>query len=324
MPKTFTVNNQPLKNAFVDDKSAAKIFVNDILVYNKITEEPPTEEGNYVIFENEDANTISVTPKWTQEDVEIQYSFNGSDWSSATHDTEIENTTGNQIAFRGKAPTDKRLFTGYAVSNAWDCPNTTKITGNLNFLLCDEFGDETAPTTIAERCYDHMFYNCTSLTTAPELPATTLDVRCYNGMFRGCTSLTTAPELPATTLTLRCYNSMFFGCTSLTTAPELPATTLADWCYSFMFRDCTGLTTAPELPATTLVDYCYRNMFYDCTSFKVSETQTGDYQQAWRIPTSGTGTTAENWNSSMLSGTTGTFTSNPSINTTYYVENEPV
>ena len=60
-----------------------------------------------------------------------------------------------------------------------------------------------------------MFYNCTSLTTAPELPATTLTASCYSNMFRGCTSLTTAPELPATTLEGCCYNYMFYGCSSL-------------------------------------------------------------------------------------------------------------
>jgi hypothetical protein len=60
------------------------------------------------------------------------------------------------------------------------------------------------------------------------LPVTRLTRdRCYSGMFQYCTSLTTAPELPATTLASYCYNQMFYGCTSLTTAPELPATTLA-------------------------------------------------------------------------------------------------
>ena len=34
-------------------------------------------------------------------------------------------------------------------------------------------------------------------------------------MFAGCTSLTTAPELPATTLADYCYMSMFQGCTKL-------------------------------------------------------------------------------------------------------------
>ena len=60
-----------------------------------------------------------------------------------------------------------------------------------------------------------MFYGCTSLTAAPELPATTLASQCYSSMFRGCTSLTTAPELPATTLVNKCYQYMFYGCTSL-------------------------------------------------------------------------------------------------------------
>lgn len=34
-------------------------------------------------------------------------------------------------------------------------------------------------------------------------------------MFDGCTSLTTAPELPATTLAASCYSFMFKNCTNL-------------------------------------------------------------------------------------------------------------
>ena len=34
-----------------------------------------------------------------------------------------------------------------------------------------------------------MFYNCTSLVNAPELPAETLDRACYYQMFYNCTSL---------------------------------------------------------------------------------------------------------------------------------------
>ena len=49
---------------------------------------------------------------------------------------------------------------------------------------------------------------------------------CYSGMFQGCTSLTTAPVLPAKTLRGNCYSNMFKGCVNLTTAPELPATSL--------------------------------------------------------------------------------------------------
>lgn len=46
-----------------------------------------------------------------------------------------------------------------------------------------------------------MFYGCTSLTTAPELPATTLVSSCYASMFRGCTSLNYIKAMFTTTPT---------------------------------------------------------------------------------------------------------------------------
>ena len=89
---------------------------------------------------------------------------------------------------------------------------------------------------------------------------------CYE-MFRNCTSLTTAPELPATKLSSSCYYNMFYSCTSLTTAPsKLPATALASSCYQSMFRLCSSLTKAPVLMAPSLTNSCYQQMFYGCTS----------------------------------------------------------
>lgn len=179
---------------------------------------------------------------------------------------------------------------------------------------------ELPATTLAENCYRDMFSRCKSLTTAPALPATTLEKLCYWGMFSGCTSLTAAPELPATTLADSCYCDMFDGCTSLKTAPTLPATALAFECYASMFAGCTSLTTAPELPATTLANYCYHYMFFRCTRLKISATQTGGYTIAWRIPSNGElAAEATDWNLDMLKYTGGTFKENPSINTTYYM-----
>jgi hypothetical protein len=110
-----------------------------------------------------------------------------------------------------------------------------------------------------------MFYGCTNLTSAPELPATTLAIGCYSNFLRG-TSIVNPPVLPATTLAKSCYNFMFASCNNLTTAPELPATTLAEGCYYSMFGGCTSLTVAPVLPATALVKDCYRSMFSYCTN----------------------------------------------------------
>ena len=177
-------------------------------------------------------------------------------------------------------------------------------------------------TTLANQCYVGMFFSCTSLTQAPELPATTLADWCYAYMFQGCTSLTQAPYLPATTLAEECYQQMFLDCTSLTQAPVLPATTLATQCYYQMFQGCTSLTQAPYLPATTLAQSCYVNMFYGCTSLKLSSTQTEEYTQEYRIPTTGTGTTATDAIIDMFASTGGTFTGTPSINTTYYLSTD--
>ena len=63
-------------------------------------------------------------------------------------------------------------------------------------------------------------------------------------------------------------------------------------------------------------------MFNGCTGLKLSSTQTGEYTQEYRIPSSGTGTTASNALTDMFASTGGTFTGTPSINTTYYLSTD--
>lgn len=127
---------------------------------------------------------------------------------------------------------------------------------------------ELPSTKLSEYCYEGMFVRCISLTEAPKLPATELADSCYARMFEDCTSLVNAPELPATELADRCYTRMFSGCTSLTKAPQLPATTLASSCYSFMFYGCKSIIEAPKLSAMTLTSGCYSSMFTNCSSLK--------------------------------------------------------
>ena len=124
------------------------------------------------------------------------------------------------------------------------------------------------------------------------------------------------------TMATNCYRSMFRDCTSLTQAPALPVTTLANFCYQYMFQGCTSLTQVPALPATMLANSCYENIFYKCSKIKLSDTNTGEYTQEYRIPSSGTGTTENYALSYMFFGTGGTFTGTPAINTTYYLSSD--
>ena len=147
------------------------------------------------------------------------------------------------------------------------------------------------------------------------------DIKCI-GNIENLLDYATVESGEHPTMAVFCYYGMFYGCTALTQAPALPATTLADSCYQGMFYGCTSLTQAPALPATTLADSCYFQMFSGCTSLKLSSTQTGEYTQEYRIPTTGAGTTATDALTDMFTSTGGTFTGTPEINTTYYLSTD--
>lgn len=165
--------------------------------------------------------------------------------------------------------------------------------------IVDASGLELSENILTRYCYYYMFYNCTSLVTAPELPSTKLAEYCYFNMFSRCTSLVNAPKLPATNLDYSCYDSMFKDCTSLVTAPELPATDLAESCYSEMFYGCTSLVTAPILPATKLVRHCYGYMFQNCSRLNYIKAlfitaPSIDYTRNWVDGVASTGTFVKN------------------------------
>ena len=267
--------------------------------------------------------------KITGNSADYKFVFTGTTALKIACDGNIENLLDYKTVSSGGHPTMadncyNSMFSGCtALTTAPSLPATTLAVGCYNSMFQGCVSLTTAPelpaTKLVNYCYRYMFDGCTALTTAPALPATTLAVGCYAYMFQGCTSLITAPSLPATTLAIDCYEYMFQDCTALTTAPALPATTLAGTCYYNMFRGCTALTTAPALPATTLARYCYAYIFYGCTKIKLSATQKGEYQTPYRIPTSGTGTTATNALKDMFTNTGGAFAGSPEINTTYYL-----
>lgn len=118
-----------------------------------------------------------------------------------------------------------------------------------------------------------------------------------------------------------CFHRLFQNCTSLVSCPKLLATTLTENCYQAMFYQCTNLETLPNLPATSLPNSCYAGMFSECSKIRISSTQSGIYQTPYRIPTEWTWTQGAGSMSYMLQNTWWMYTSNPTINTTYYTSN---
>lgn len=223
----------------------------------------------------------------------ISWSKDGTTWTDTTIDNTAQTITvpvvsGDTVYLKGIG---NRTSDGTGYTNITSSANYNLNGDILSLFYGDNFAEKDIPAgnystcslfrgsttlinaqnlimraaTIRPGGYEHMFKDCTSLLTAPELPSTQIYNTGYGYMFQGCSSLIRAPKLPATTLSNYCYISMFDGCSSLTVAPELPATALTTYCYYAMFNNCTSLTRAPELPATTLATYCYYQMFSRCS-----------------------------------------------------------
>lgn len=284
-----------------------------------------------VAISNANCITFSRTGTITLAVANSQKTWNGTlEWSNGTNMWTVwDGTTtlvgsGGTLYLRGRS--NSTLTTGS--SNNYFVMSGTGIScsGNIESLLDYPTVAAGQHPAMVGYCFQYLFKDCVGLVSAPTLGSVNLTYCCYYCMFMGCVSLTTAPSLPATDLSNAewCYANMFRGCSSLTAPPALPATTLSSHCYYSMFYECAAITTIANLPATTLQDTCYSFMYGRCAGVKMSASNTGSYTYSFRIPKTGTGTTASNALEYMFVTTGGTFTGTPSINTTYYTTAQPV
>ena len=279
------------------------------------------------------------------ETIQTSRTNNGTDWATYNSGTAITLTNvGDKVYFRAANGHSQAYGSGTLPSSKFAITGNVGASGNIMSL----YGPTCPNGQLPSHAFDCLFENCSTLLSAPELPATELAVSCYRKMFYGCSALTSAPELPATTMQTCCYQVMFMGCSSLAAAPALPSTSLASYCYAGMFANCTSIKAAPELPASTLFSYCYDVMFSGCTALtsipEITATNCPEYccyqmysgcsalqvntsspGKTWkfRINTSQYVTVGTNAISNMFSGTSGSMNGTPTLGTTYYVASDP-
>ena len=185
--------------------------------------------------------TVAMKTMGSAPSLSLEYTTdNGSTWSDfivGTTTVTLANV-GDRVGIRAKT-TNTRMANSYENGNIFNLTGSIGAYGDSTSMLNKDGG----LNTIGEWGLGMLFWNCTGLTHAPELPATTLGTSAYDTMFTGCSSLREAPDLPATSLgSYYCYSQMFAGCTSLTKAPYLPATSLKSNCYLYMFKNCPNIT----------------------------------------------------------------------------------
>ena len=149
-------------------------------------------------------STIKYTPYMLST---AQYSYDAVNWNSADNVT-LNLNKGDKVYFKGSITGNQsdRSYAYFAM--------TGKISASGSIMSMQD-GNPQDKSLKYKYEFCHLFQSCTSLVTAPELPANTLSSGCYFGMFYNCTSLVKAPELPANTLQSYCYREMFWKCSKL-------------------------------------------------------------------------------------------------------------
>ena len=240
-----TFNTTAEYNAAKSGDTYGRPHVSLVLDNNEIHYENHDYSQDYLTFVIKTSGTFEIYP---YEADNVYYSLdNGETWVDFSQGGTITVSAGDKLMWKGALSNGEGKY--------WDNEGVEPgvhfdAQGNIMSLVYgDNFKGQTDLTgkALGSVFSEFEVENAKNLI----LPATTLEESCYNYMFENCRSLTTAPELPATTLANNCYDSMFSYCTSLTTAPELPATTLANGCYNFMFEGCSSLNYIKAMFTTT-------------------------------------------------------------------------
>ena len=291
VPPTTFEKGITVKMTDVDNNAFTQTTANKLEIKRNVIKQMAAFEVDipypYLTFTAKEHQTLRMTKAVET----VEYSVNNGEWTTLgtknisfggelgtlqLRGNNLYGTSGSTIKFGNTTSVsckgDIRTLLNYKKYNTVDTSNA-KFTGLFSNCTSLVTAPSLPATKLAELCYATMFSGCTSLVSAPELPALTLSKQCYDSMFFGCSALTSAPTLLATTLATMCYIDMFHGCRNLVDVQIiLPAKTMAYWCYTGMFYACYSLNTAPKLPATTLAEGCYMQMFEECTNLVTAPT----------------------------------------------------
>ena len=268
----INTGNSSIENILVGDTQVDRVYLGTDIVWEH--QQPSVKD--YLKFTALESGTFTLTipaAVTATSLASISYSLDsGATWITTQNDSsEITITTptinaGRNVLWKGSG-SQTAIGQNSGQYSTFSSTGNFKCSGNIMSLLYgDDFEDKT--TLTKTYCFCRLFHNCTTIITAPQLPATTITQNCYREMFRACIQLQKASKLPATSLQDRCYVGMFYACSALTDIPEdmLPFTTTKQYCCYQMFYSCSSITHAPTLLALTLTNNCYQQMFTGCSS----------------------------------------------------------
>lgn len=252
--------------------------------------------------------------------ITLEYSVGGAGWQSVVNGSAVK-FGGSYGSLRLRGKNEKGTCNSSSSTiKFYDSNVEVRCKGDIRTLI-DWENYDNANTEKAR--FSSLFYGCSVLVTAPDLPSEKLSASCYASIFSGCSALTKAPDLPAENVPASAYSSMFKSCSSLEEMPQISAKTVELYGMSGMFAECSKLTkvkglcietftgtnncdhmftkctkiTEATLPATTLANQCYSGIFEGCSSLKNVTLKVKDFNngiltpfKGWLVSTAETGT----------------------------------
>lgn len=201
---------------YLGENRVSKLCLGENVIYNAEPSGPVINVDDYVTFEAlEDGFTVSLSRNATE------YCIDGDgDWktlSSGTASPSINN--GQTISLRGNCTITSSTGTTGGIGR-FTLSKKCNVRGNAMALLYGDSGKDNVSLSGKNYAFSRLFESATTIqsVSADFLPATTVSQYCYYRMFYGCSSLTTAPTLPAVSLGSSqryCYQYMFYNCSKL-------------------------------------------------------------------------------------------------------------
>ena len=148
----------------------------------------------YVTFKAEQPQTFKMTVQGGYKITGLQYSVNNGEWKTVAANEEVTfGGTNGTLRLRGtNIKGTASGWNAFSTITFTDKNVNVACTGDIRTLQ-DWRNYSTVDTQNARFC--SLFYGCSVLTSAPELPATKLAGTCYEYMFYGCTKLSTVTML---------------------------------------------------------------------------------------------------------------------------------
>lgn len=300
MANIFTIGGKTVEDVQIGGKTVQSIYDNthSVLLWEKSSAEP-----DYFYLEDRSgaANSVTLVKSGSvTEWVSLEYSTDGSSWSTWDISQSLPITANGRVYLRGD---NGRMATASNSTHTFSSTGDVYAGGHIVTLL--DSGGDTSNVNL-NHTFCGLFNGMSTLVGVSNTlfqGITSADTGTFRETFGGCGRLANVPSLAISSLAVNAsdtFRSTFYQCYAVTDASNISFTFTTTYTRTLYqtFTGCSALVTPPDLSSITILGVnALQAAFSGCnslTTLRVGFTDWGD------------GTATRNWTRNIL--TSGVFT----------------